>query len=153
MATNAAKMLSNEPEESDEDEDEIEYGNSDQVSANKTAHEFFAVLLQAARSSHELHLSTRSFAEHMALDTLYSELPGHVDGLVESYQGVFGLITEYPANPPMPDMGNCVKFVTDLRAYVKAKRKEVSSESEHQNDIDGIMTLLNQTLNKLKFLS
>lgn len=149
MATNAARMLAN-----DNPADEaVEYGNSNQTSTNKPAHEFFAVLLMAAPYAHMAHLQTRSFAEHMALGTLYEELPDLVDSLIESYQGKYGLVMDYPAPSKLPPLGNPVAMVTQLNLYVDQNREKVSDDSEIQNQIDEIVTLLNSTTYKLKFLA
>jgi hypothetical protein len=149
MATNAARMLAN-----DNPADEaVEYGNSNQTSTNKPAHEFFAVLLMAAPYAHMAHLQTRSFAEHMALGTLYEELPDLVDALIESYQGKYGLVMDYPAPSKLPPLGNPVAMVTQLNLYVDQNREKVSDDSEIQNAIDEIVTLLNSTTYKLKFLA
>lgn len=150
MATsNAASMLAN-----DNDDDEVvEYGNSTQASTNQTAHEFFSVLLMAAPYAHMAHLQTRSYAEHMALGTLYEELPGLVDSVIESYQGKYGLVMDYPAPKQLPPLGNPVAMVTQLNKYIDEKRAEVSDDSEIQNDIDAIVSLLNSTTYKLKFLA
>jgi len=149
MATNAASMLAGD-NPADED---VEYGNSTHANTNKVASEFFMVLLQAAVVAHVLHLQTRSFAEHMALDTLYTELPGLTDSLIEAYQGKYGLVMDYPPKPPLPASTNCVAFVTGLNKYIDDKRANVSDDSEHQNMIDEIVSLLDSTTYKLKFLS
>ena len=88
----------------------VEYGNSAQESNNKKATMLFSGLLFGAVYAHMLHLSTRSYAEHKALDELYTELPGLVDSLVESYQGKYGIVTDWPELPK-----NCVGFVTELK--------------------------------------
>lgn len=148
MATKAASMLSG-----DNPADElVEYGNSTQVSDNAKAHEFFAVLLMAAPYAHMLHLQTRSYAEHMALGTLYESLPDLTDGLIESYQGKYGLVTNYP-KPALPDLDNPVRMVVGLNKYVEESRADVSDDSEIQNQIDEIVTLLNTTTYKLKYLA
>ena len=150
MATNAAKMLAGQDNPADE---AIEYGNATQMNTNKVAAEFFMVLLQAAVVAHILHLQTRSFSEHMALNTLYTELPELTDSLIEAYQGKYGLVMDYPVKPPMPAATNCVAFVTGLNRYVDETRMDVSDDSEHQNLIDEIVQLLDSTTYKLKFLS
>lgn len=145
MATN--RMMDDQSDEA------VEYGNSTQVSSNKKAHEFFMVLLQASVVAHVLHLQTRSYAEHMALDALYSELPGLADTLIEAYQGKYGLVEDYPHPVPLPASNNPVAFVVGLNKYVDQNREAVSDDSEHQNLIDEIVQLLDQTIYKLKYLS
>lgn len=136
----------------DNDEDNF-YGASSQVSGNAGAHEFFFVLLQAAVIAHQLHLNTRSIAEHLALDELYKELPGKVDSLIESYQGKYGLVTDYPTHVRLPDTGVPTKLVASLCDYVSQHRAGVAPDSYIQNQIDGIEELLYSTQNKLKFYS
>lgn len=150
MATNnAAKMLSG-----DNPKDEAkEYSTAENTSTNPKAAEFFMTLLMAAPMAHILHLQTRSFAEHMALDTLYKELPDLVDGLIESYQGKYGIVDQYPNQANMPQYGNALEFAVHLNKYVDDTRYLVCDDSEMQNDIDGIVSLLNSTTYKLKFLS
>jgi hypothetical protein len=149
MATKAAAMLAGD----NPADEEIEYGNGTQTSTNKVAHEFFYVLLMAAPHAHILHLQTRSIAEHLALNELYTGLPELTDTLIESYQGKYGLVMDYPANATMPTMSSPAAMVIALNKYVDEKRAGVSDDSEIQNAIDEIVTLLNQTTYKLKFLS
>ena len=131
----------------------VEYGNSSQVSSNVTAHEFFYVLMQAGVYAQILHRQTRSFAEHMALGEFYDSLGDLVDTLIESYQGCYGLVMDYPLDAKMPPLNNPVAMLSGLGDYVKAKRKAVADESQFQNQIDEIATLIDSTLYKLKFLS
>ena len=131
----------------------VEYGNSSQVSNNAVAHEFFYVLMQTGVYAQILHRQTRSFAEHMALGDFYGELGDLVDTLIESYQGCYGLVMDYPLDAKMPPLDNPVAMLSGLSDYVKTKRKAVADESQFQNQIDEIATLIDQTLYKLKFLS
>lgn len=149
MATNAARMLATDEPEAEE----VEYGNSTQVSTNKTAHEFFYVLMQAGVYAQILHRQTRSIAEHMALGEFYGKLGDLVDTLIESYQGCYGLVMDYPLDAKMPPLNNPMAMLQGLSDYVKAKRKAVADESQFQNQIDEIATLIDSTLYKLKFLS
>lgn len=117
------------------------------------AAEFFAVLLHSATIGHMLHLQSKSFAQHMALGTFYQEMPEKVDDLVEAYQGVFGIVTDYPFDKGIKIPADPLKFIQALRDYVDGNRKDVSDRSEHQNLIDEITQLIDSTAYKLKFLS
>jgi Family of unknown function (DUF5856) len=127
------------------------YGNSDEVSTNAVAHEFFFVLLQAAVVAHQLHLGTRSIAEHLALDTFYKELPDLTDELIETYQGKYGLVHTYPAGVKMPDHKDARALLQNLVSYIAATRAQVAPDTYLQNQIDEIEKLAYSTLNKLKF--
>lgn len=121
-------------------------------SDNPASAEFFMTLLHAATSGHILHFQTRSYSEHMALDGFYSSLPGLVDGVVEAYQGKYGLILDYPNGYALP-VGQPIEFVSALGDFVTTNRDSIGSDSELQNLIDGIMELIDSTIYKLRFLA
>lgn len=106
----------------------------------------------ARDEAHNAHLATTSYAQHMALGTFYEEMPDLVDGLVESYQGVYGIVEDKP-NVTMPS-GGMVPVLTQLRKWIMANRDSVgvSDDTELQNDIDAIVSLINRTMYKLKNL-
>jgi Family of unknown function (DUF5856) len=115
------------------------------------ANEVFATLLNGATIAHILHLQTRSYAKHKALENLYEELPDLADSLIESYQSKYG-IAEYPAQsvatPP-----DALEFVKGMREFVTTKRYAVAKDSELQNITDEITQLLDSTIYKLTFLN
>lgn len=121
-------------------------------SDNAKAAEFFVTLLHAATSVHLLHLQTRSYSQHQALGSLYGDLPGLVDSVIESYQGKYGVITSYPSGYAVPTM-EPLEFVSALSDYVMANREAVAPDSEIQNDIDSIQAAINSTIYKLRFLA
>jgi hypothetical protein len=121
-------------------------------SDNAKAAEFFATLLHAATSAHLLHLQSRSYSQHQALGDLYSDLPGLVDAVVESYQGKYGIVGSYPSGYAVPT-GEAIGFVSALSDYVIANRAAVAPDSEIQNAIDEIQALINSTIYKLRFLA
>jgi len=57
--------------------------------------EMVCQILHSQKQSHIFHLGTKSFAEHMALNGYYGEIDELVDGLIESFQGKYGLLTDY----------------------------------------------------------
>lgn len=112
----------------------------------------FADLLHAATAAHMLHLQTRSFSQHMALGSLYESLPGAVDELIESYQGKYGVIRNYPSGFTTP-AGSPLAFVQAQIANLKSKRSQVGDDTELQNLVDEIASLLDSTEYKLRFLA
>ena len=57
--------------------------------------QFISTLMSARTQAHIFHLQTPSFAAHTALNGFYDEIVGTIDGLVESYQGKYGIIEGY----------------------------------------------------------
>ena len=109
-------------------------------------------LLHAATSAHVLHLQARSYSQHEALGGFYSDLPGLVDSVIESYQGRYGIISAYPGGYAVP-MGEPLEFLSTVSDYVMESRGAVAADSEIQNAIDEIQALLNSTIYKLRFLA
>ena len=116
-----------------------------------TQGEFILTLLHAATNTHILHLKSKSFSEHMALGTFYEELPGLVDSVVESIQGLTGEIIDYPEMYYRP-AATGQQELEELLEFVKENRQVLPPDSEVQNEVDNIATLINQTLYKLTFL-
>jgi hypothetical protein len=113
---------------------------------------FVSTLLHSATLTHLMHFKTTSYSQHVALAAYYDAIPELVDGLVESIQGAYETIIEpYPSMFRTGD-AEPLAYLISLRNYVRNYRVEMPQDSEIQNEIDSIATLLNQTVYKLKFL-
>jgi hypothetical protein len=86
----------------------------------------------------------------MALNTYYDEIVTLVDGLVESFQGKYGIVEQYPDVYHSPK--DPIKYFESLQRFVKDARQDLPQDSELQNIIDEIADLINSTTYKLKFL-
>lgn len=122
--------------------------------SSSKAEEFFGKLFQLRDQIHLTHLKISgpgSYAAHKALNEFYDGLLDHIDTLVESYQGKYGIITvNIPASSAVePEMAleMLAKLTDDGNAYIMFK------ETWIQNQIDEISTLTYQTLYKLKNLA
>lgn len=115
--------------------------------------EFLATLISAAATAHIHHLITKSFSRHKALDSLYSDLPGLVDTVVEECLGEYGPADAYPAiTVSVQPQDDPLVFAVNLLDYVKQNRYEVSDESYIQNSIDAICSLLSRVKYMLRDL-
>jgi DNA-binding ferritin-like protein len=109
--------------------------------------EFIITLLHAVTNSHIIHWQCidRSYAEHQALGKFYDELQDLIDGLMESIMGKYGIPADLPVTYYHPaETGK--EELEALSQFVQQKRQELPQDSEIQNDIDSIQTLINQTL-------
>ena len=109
------------------------------------ATEFITRLLNFAVTAHLHHLSTTSYAKHMALNDLYSELPGLVDSLAEAFMGCTG--------QKMTQAGDPIADVQAIYEYVETARAKMGGESHIQNEVDNICNLIASALYKLKNLA
>jgi hypothetical protein len=117
------------------------------------AGELLITLLNAATIAHVLHLRSRSYSEHKALQGLYEGLPGLVDGVVEVWQGKNGELVDFPDQTvEVEDQEDAMVFVMYLKMVLEENRGVLGGASEIQNLVDGIAELINSTLYKLTFL-
>jgi high-affinity Fe2+/Pb2+ permease len=118
-----------------------------------TLGEFLLKLLHAATNGHILHLQTKSYSEHKALQGYYEGIDALVDGLIESYQGKYDVITQYNSvkNEDYKSNEQVIKYFKVLDTMIEKNRKSVK-ESFIQNQIDTVQELINSTVYKLRFL-
>ena len=93
-----------------------------------------------------------SLAAHLALQAYYEAIVPLIDGLVESYQGQYGLIEYKEVNGVDNDASieNIVKYFSNLCTFLDKERKDSKLQmSWLQNDIDNIASLLYSTKYKL----
>ncbi len=116
--------------------------------------EFMGMLFLARDVSHSVHLNTRSYAKHKALQKFYENIIDLADGFAEAYQGRHGLIGAISLQSSKKTT-NVTEFLEDQLEEIEKCRYEVcdKSDSALQNLIDGIVELYLSTLYKLKFLS
>lgn len=116
--------------------------------------DFIGELFLARDVAHSVHLNTRSFSKHMALNTFYDEIVGLADGLAEAYQGRHGLIGPITLRSARKTT-NIVEFLQDSLAEIEKSRYETFDKDDTalQNLVDGIVELYLSTLYKLKFLA
>ena len=114
-----------------------------------------SLLLHSRTQAHSFHLGVKgfgAFSAHSALQLYYLNIAGLVDGLVEAYQGQYGLIKLQPVSglDTNNDIKNVIAYFDKLLAAVAKLRKDEKLQmSWLQNDIDTIVTLLYSTKYKL----
>ena len=116
--------------------------------------DFVGTLFLARDVAHSVHLNTRSFSKHMALNSFYDEVIELADKFAEAYQGRHGLIGPISLMSAKKTT-NIVEFLEDSMADIEKMRYEVVEKTDTplQNIIDEIVGLYLSTLYKLKFLA
>jgi DNA-binding ferritin-like protein len=121
----------------------------------ETVGEFIGTLLHSATITHFMHLQVTgegSNAKHMALAAYYDGIVDLADGLAEVIQGCEReIIKSYPqsfSNAPMEPLA----YMESLKQFIEINRESVSDESNVQNEIDTIVSLIDSTIYKLTFL-
>jgi len=115
--------------------------------------ELLITLLNSATIGHVLHLQSRSYSEHKALQGFYTAMPDLVDGVVEAWQGRHSELIEYPDQLcQYSEHKDSLEYLTFLKILLEDERYVLGDESEIQNLVDGIAELIDSTLYKLTFL-
>lgn len=119
---------------------------------------FLSILFEARKQAHIYHLQVKglgALGAHQALNSFYDELVGLIDGLAESSQGKYGIITGYTNAFEIKDLNtvqDALFFIQELAAIVETERATIPQDSYIQNQVDEIVALLYSTVYKLQNL-
>lgn len=116
--------------------------------------DFVGVLFLARDVAHSVHLNTRSFSKHMALNSFYDEVIELADKFAEAYQGRHGLIGPISLLTSKKTT-NIIEFLEDSLKQIEDNRYSVCSNADTalNNIIDEIVGLYLSTLYKLRTLA
>lgn len=116
--------------------------------------DFVGMLFLARDVAHSVHLNTRSYAKHVALNIFYDRIVGVADDFAEAYQGRHGLIGPISLMSAKKTT-NIIEFLEDQLKEIESIRYDVcdKSDSSLQQLIDNIIEVYLRTLYKLRFLA
>jgi DNA-binding ferritin-like protein len=112
-------------------------------------------LMQSRNQAHIYHLQVQgmgSYAAHKALNNYYEDIIDLIDGIAESYQGRYGIITGYKMADTIREDNNARMYFDGLGKFVETVRKQLPQDSYLQNQVDEVVALIEGTKYKLKFL-
>lgn len=143
----------NTDDEDIDDEDENEEEDSENVGSNDDFCEMVCNILHSRNQAHVFHLQTQSFAEHKALNDYYDGVVALFDGIVESYQGKYGIIKNFKTFKieQYKNGKKTISYFERLLDIIEENRDSVD-DSYLQNQIDTVQELINSTIYKLRFL-
>ena len=116
--------------------------------------DFMGMFFLARDVSHSVHLNTRSYSKHKALQKFYENIIDLADNFAEAYQGRHGLIGAITLQSSKKTT-NVTEFLEDQLEEIEKCRYDIcdKTDSALQNLIDEIIALYLSTLYRLKFLS
>ena len=116
--------------------------------------DFVGLLFLGRDVAHSVHLNTRSYAKHVALQGFYEGIVGLADSFAEAYQGKYGLIGPI-ALQSVKKTNNIIEFLQDQLDEIESVRYKVVEKecTALHNIIDEIVGLYLSTLYKLRFLA
>lgn len=118
-----------------------------------TIEEYFGTLQQSFVEVWKNHLQTSKYAAHKALNEYYDEIVDCVDSLIESYQGIYGKVSDFKNNFKT-EIDDPIPYLEELKKFTKEGRDELinKNDTELWSTIDDILNLIDSTLYKLKEL-
>jgi hypothetical protein len=116
--------------------------------------DFVGILFLARDVTHSVHLNTRSYSKHKALQRFYENIIELADNFAEAYQGRHGLMGPISLQSAKKTT-NVIEFLENQLEEIETDRYKVCDESDTaiQNLIDEIVALYLATLYKLRFLA
>lgn len=110
--------------------------------------EFLSTLNSSKQQAIFWHNQTEVYSEHKTLNGFYDRILGLLDGLVESYAGIFGRPKGYEAHDfvDWTSTDDTIKYFQNLYQYVQSERSSLPQESWIQNQIDEIAAQIAQTI-------
>lgn len=117
--------------------------------------QFISTLMSSRTQAHIFHLQVEgpgSYAAHKALNEYYDGIVDLFDGLVEGYQGRYGILKGYTSPATFKEDGQFLTYFEALAKYVETIRTKIPQDSYIQNQVDEVVDLIETTKYKLKYL-
>lgn len=108
-------------------------------------------LMHSRTYVHQKHLSSLSYAEHMALGNYYENIGDYIDRFVETYQGSTCELLQYPPLEIAKNQESVKEYLVELLDFVKAQSFSALNPAL-DNIIAELCELLAGTIYKLTFL-
>lgn len=118
---------------------------------------FISKLLESREMAQVYHWTVKgdmgSHAAHLALEAYYTGVIEHIDEIVETYQGQYGLIEEYDLiDTKETKSTDKLEYYKQVVEFVKTERTCIKQEDTHlHNLIDEVVALLYRTIYKLTY--
>lgn len=117
--------------------------------------QLISTLLASRNQAHIFHWQVEgigSYSAHKALNKYYDSILGLADGLVEGFQGKYGIQRGYTSPATFKEDGQALLYFEALAKYVETIRTKIPQDSFIQNEIDTVVKLIETTKYKLKNL-
>ena len=116
--------------------------------------DFVGLLFLGRDVAHSVHLNTRSYSKHKALQKFYESIIDAADDFAEAYQGRHGLMGPITLMSSKKTT-NIIEFLENQLAEIEANRYKLveKEDTSLQQLIDNVVQVYLTTLYKLRFLA
>lgn len=108
---------------------------------------FFGTLQESVTIAWRMHLKTKSYIIHNTLNDYYNSALYNIDKLIESYQGIYGVIEDPYLNILFFD--DPVEYFTELRSFIRANKMVIGDNTEINSILDEILGLIDSVVYKI----
>ena len=113
--------------------------------------ELISRVFQARDVTHRAHPASKKYSEHMALGSFYEALPGKIDGIIEAYQGAFGIIDHFDVETEKVE--DVAKYLEEEADWITTNREEIANDHASViNMIDDLVACYLSCIYKLENL-
>ena len=113
--------------------------------------QFIVQSLAVRTAAHLMHLSARTYSQHVALNAFYDGLLPLVDSYAEVYMGLGGLITTWPSATPS-ERKDPVTLLEDYLELIETELEEDHGSEALKNILAELEQLTAQAVYKLRYL-
>lgn len=114
-----------------------------------TVAEFFGTIQESVSISWRMHLKTRSYSIHMALEGFYNKALDTIDNLIEQYQGINGVVDDTFVNIIAFETKSEVEYFTELKDFILKNKYILGDHSEINSTIDELLGVIDSTIYKM----
>lgn len=114
-----------------------------------TVAEFFGTLQESVTIVWRMHLKTKSYSIHTALNEFYYQALGIVDKIIEQYQGINGVIEDPYVNVIAGEAKTEVEYIQELKDFINANKYILGDYTEINSTIDDLLGIIDSTLYKI----
>ena len=114
-----------------------------------TVANIFGTLQECVTITWRLHLKTRKHHIHVTLNEFYEKALDIVDGIIEQYQGIYGVVEDTFTNCVVGDGKSESEYLTELKTFIENNRCVLGDHSEINSTIDEFIALIDSTIYKI----
>jgi hypothetical protein len=111
---------------------------------SRSVQRYISLLMESRNQAHRFHLTTKSFAEHKALQAYYEGIVPLLDSYAEAYMGKYGRLSRITANKRTTRSRSPKLYFKSLLANVR--RLRLPRDSYLRNIQDEITAMIRSTL-------
>lgn len=114
-----------------------------------TIAEFFGTIQESVTITWRMHLKTKSYSIHNALNDFYYRALDVVDRIIEQYQGINGVVEEPYSGLIASESKTEVEYLKELKDFINTSKYILGDYTEINSTIDDFLGVIDSTIYKI----